>query len=274
MALASAPFLGYEPWRLLSILRNASDVASYRVNSFWAYNVWSIGGLEHSALRCDVNGPCAKGFAPAVDFLGVSTRYWSIAIFASAQAAVMLALRKARGAEYLALGMTLSVMAFFLFLTRMHERYVFAAFLPLLFACAIAQSRALWAAFAILAAVHFANLYFVLGGNYLFDARERPAYPDWVRITPFYDWLNSTYAVPQLGNVEVTQMLSAVMLTMFAALLTYAGARSRLSFAGTGSDTTPVGGYRRWCVRRLAGDRVETDSLRNNLAEKSSDPAF
>jgi len=76
----------------------------------------------------------------------------------------------------LALGTALSVLVFYLFLTRMHERYVFATFLPLLAACALLESRALWAAFVALSALHFINLYHVYSYYYPNELRWHAAY--------------------------------------------------------------------------------------------------
>ena len=73
---------------------------------------------------------------------------------------MIVVLRKARGPAFLALGTSLSILAFYLFTTRMHERYLFPFFLPFLAACVLFRSRVLWTVFGLLGAVHFLNLYF------------------------------------------------------------------------------------------------------------------
>jgi len=109
-------------------------------------------------------------------------------------------------------------MAFYLLLTRMHERYVFAAFLPLLLARAVLRSRVLWGAFFVTGLLHFANLY-VFGVNYLFDDKERSKYPDYVRWSPLYRWLDGQLNIPLIGHLEDDQILSVLFVAAFVVLL-------------------------------------------------------
>jgi hypothetical protein len=178
-------------------------------------------------LHCDLPGRCVPGSAAAITFLGVPTRFWGLAMFVAAIATIICLLRNARGTGYLAVGTALSVMAFYLLLTRMHERYVFAAFLPLLLACALLKSRVLWGAFVVTASLHFANLYYVLGVNYLFDNKERSKYPNYVRWPPLYPWLGGQTKVPMIGHVETIQIFSVLFVAAFALLLGYGGYLTR-----------------------------------------------
>jgi len=223
LILLVTPFFPDEPWRFLTVLDHAANIDRYRVNSFWAFNFWSTGGMLNMGLHCDLPGRCAAGSAAATTFLGVPARYWGLGMFVAAIATIVGLLRNAKGTGYLALGTALSVMAFYLLLTRMHERYAFAAFLPLLLACAALKGRVLWGAFSLTASLHFANLYYVFGVNYLFNEKGRSMYPDYVRWSPLYRWLGGHTNVPLIGHVETVQVLSVLFVAAFALLLSNAG---------------------------------------------------
>ncbi len=202
------PFFEYQPWRLVEVLYDASNVANYRVNSFWAYNFWNFGGLFEQGFKCD-----SCGGAEGTTWFGIETRYWGLSFFFLAIGGVIFSLRKAHGTGYLALGVALSVMAFYFFLTRMHERYVFAAFLPLLVAAVLIHSRLLWGLFVVLAVSHFINLYHVYGYYY----------PNDLRIEGLYDWLEKGdlfgTSLPLLGRLETVQFFSIVMVVSFIVLV-------------------------------------------------------
>jgi len=105
------------------------------------------------------------------------------------------------------------VMAFYFFLTRMHERYVFAAFLPLLVAAVLINSRLIWGLFVVLSVSHFINLYHVYGYYY----------PNDLRIEGIFDWLEKGdlfgTSLPLLGRLETVQFFSIVMVVSFIVLL-------------------------------------------------------
>jgi hypothetical protein len=128
----------------------------------------------------------------------------------------------------LALGTGLSMMAFYLLLTRMHERYVFGAFLPLLVACALLHSRVLWGFFIATATIHFINLYHVFGYYFLFSDTEKGNYPDWTRWPSFYHWFEREHNIPILsrfsfiGAPEALQIFSVMFVTAFVGFLVYA----------------------------------------------------
>jgi Gpi18-like mannosyltransferase len=125
------PFFELQPWKLIHQLYQATNVSNYRVNSFWAYNFWNTGGLFKMGFKCDLAGACpdsSGGTAAATKFLGMSTRFWSVAMLVTALVSLIILLRNARSTGYLALGTALSTLSFYLLLTRMHERYVFPFF--------------------------------------------------------------------------------------------------------------------------------------------------
>ena len=203
------PFFTYKPWELIDQLNDATNV--YKANSFWAYNFWNM--FENYGFRCDVSSGCAPG-APTSEFLGVATRFWGFLLFGLSVAAIIGLLRNNRSTGGLALGTALCVFAFYLFLTRMHERYVFAFFLPFLAACALIQSRALWAAFAGLGAIHFFNLYHVYIYYWSFNYPNRPQE---LKVDPFYSWFEDSSFLG--SGLDTIQVLSILMVGGFLVLL-------------------------------------------------------
>ena len=127
-------------WRpIVDLVNRTKEVATefYPINSSYAYNFWQLLGI---ARRCDVPVCRDKGtgvVTDGTDFLGLTTRHWGLVLFAISAATVIVVLRKARGAGFLALGTSLCILAFFVFMTRMHERYLFPFFLPFLAACVL-----------------------------------------------------------------------------------------------------------------------------------------
>jgi hypothetical protein len=221
------PFFTYEPWRLVSELYDSTNVANYRVNSFWAFNFWMTGGLFDMGFKCDLASACeGDGAANATEFLGIATRYWSLIMFGGAQGLIIFSLRKARGTGFLALGVALSMLAFYMFLTRMHERYVFPAFLPLLVACVYLNSRVLWAAFVAAVAVHVLNMYQVFSYYYFFNPEEKANFPGFLRVDFLYEWLEKSdafgFSVPLFGTLSTVQVLSMLFVACFAVLISAA----------------------------------------------------
>ncbi len=203
-------------WRplvgLFDQARNATN--AFRINSWFAFNFWYLLGKD-TADRCDSTA-CVNPTKSHVTYLthgehffGVSTRLWGFFLFAVALASVIVVLRRARGPAFLALGTSLSILSFYVFTTRMHERYLFPFFLPFLTACVFLKSRVLWAAFAVLGAAHFLNLYLVYthaGDNAL-------------RYQRLYGWLLSANLWGT--GIETAQALSAIVVAgLFVLVLT------------------------------------------------------
>jgi Gpi18-like mannosyltransferase len=187
------PFFPDNPWGFITQLKDAADVENYRVTSFWAYNFW---GMVHDFFKADNVDSCiANPSCTGAEFLGIEYRYWGIFLFAVAIIVIIYVLRDARGDWVLPLGTALCLLAFYMFLTRMHERYMFPALVPFLAACVLARSPILWGTFVVLAVVQFLNLYQVYGYyetetnalriEALYDYFERPRVlsawilPDW-----------------------------------------------------------------------------------------------
>ncbi len=150
------PFFPDYPWDFITHLKNSADVENYRVGSFWAYNFWGIQDFfkPDNVDSCLTNPSCTSA-----EFRGIEYRYWGIALFAVSTVVILYFMRNAEGDWALALGTALCLLAFYMFLTRMHERYMFPFFVPFLAACALSHSRLLWGVFVVLAITQFLNLY-------------------------------------------------------------------------------------------------------------------
>lgn len=195
--LLIVPFFTYKPWELIEQLYNAANVETYRVNSFWAYNFWNINGIFESGFKPD-----------SQTFIGITHRVWGFVLFAAATVAIIASTWRAKGTGMLALGTALSIMAFYLFLTRMHERYVFPAALPLLVAAVLLHSRLVWGFFLSLATINFINLYHV----YVYDLYNEDG-PNPLKIDRVYSWLESGSF---LGTgYETVQVFSLLMVIAF-----------------------------------------------------------
>ena len=156
------PFFGFKVWELYDQLRFSTNVYPYA--SFHAYNFWGVFRY---------NQP------DNVEYLGITYQYWGIILYAVTTLFIIYSLREAKGIGALALGTGLCVVAFFMFITRMHERYLFPAFLPLLAACVIYNSRYLWTGFAMLSVVQMLNLYHAYA-----EFNDNHLRIDWI-----FDWL-------------------------------------------------------------------------------------
>lgn len=137
------PFFPANPFGIFDQLKDATEV--YPFNSFYAYNFWGLTGW----LKSD-----------EITFLGLAYRWWGVILFAAASVSIVLTFRDAKGPGLLALGTALSVLAFYLFMTRMHERYLFPSILLLATAGAALNSRSIWALFGVLSVVQFFNVYY------------------------------------------------------------------------------------------------------------------
>ncbi len=148
------PFFPSNPLAIFGQLQDATEV--YPFNSFYAFNFWGLTGW----LKSD-----------QLTFWGLAYRWWGVVLYAAASISIIWTFRDAKGPGPLALGTALSVLAFFLFMTRMHERYLFASILLLMTAGFAMNARAIWAALAVLSVVQFFNVYYAYinftEGNYL-----------------------------------------------------------------------------------------------------------
>lgn len=207
IALAWPFFPSLLPWRPLHELAShlQGSVDKYPYNAVFADNLWTALNF---AGRCDVricHDPITGGVQQGDEYLGLTTRTWGLSLYLLSSAAVIAILRRTRSTGFLALGTSLCALAFFVFMTRMHERYLFPYFLPALVACSLLRSAALWRAFAILATVHLLNLYdvYVRFGD--------------LRIDSVVEWLASRDLWGT--GLATSQALAIVVCTTFGALL-------------------------------------------------------
>jgi Gpi18-like mannosyltransferase len=228
IALAFPFFPSLLPWRplhdLALHLKDSAD--KYQYNAIFADNLWQAFDI---AGDCDVE-VCQDG-RTGDEYLGLTTRTWGLALYLLSSAAIIVILRRTRSTAMLALGTSLCLLAFFVFMTRMHERYLFPFFLPFLAACVLLRSAVLWRAFAILATVHLLDLYdvYVSFGD--------------LRIAAVDDWLESS---DMWGTgIRTAQALGIVVCATFAAVLVEAARLAR-----DGPEGAAVGrGYTRRATR-------------------------
>jgi Gpi18-like mannosyltransferase len=199
------PFFTYKPWEIIGQLYEANEV--YPVNSFFAYNFWNIGGLAEG-FKADVSGIKPNEGT----FLGVDHRVWGLVLYATSTATIIWFMRKSGGVGALALGTALCVLAFYIFMTRMHERYAFAFFLPFLAAAIALHSRALFAAFLGLGAIHFLNLYQV----YVYYQCD-PNHQCEIKWDAFYKWFERTNNLAT--GLDTVQLLSLLLVASLPLLL-------------------------------------------------------
>ncbi len=147
MILSSVPFFLKDPILGLYHLLQKS-ASTYPYTSMFSYNFWSFAGF----------------WVPdSTIFLGITYQIWGLILFSVALLIIILPLKKVSINQnkiyYLAIA--LSSMAFFLFLTRIHQRYLFPFFAFLLIAASIKNSIKLIAIYILLSLVHFINLWYV-----------------------------------------------------------------------------------------------------------------
>lgn len=198
-------------WRpFVDLVHQVREAAgTTKLATFFAYNFWELLGPDVST-HCDVStchDPTTGAVTVGPEFLGLTPYVWGLLLFALSAAAVIVLLRRARGLGFLALGTSLSILAFFCFMTRMHERYLFPFFLPFLVACVLLRSRALWAGFVALATVHFLNLYFVYT-----NAQGTDLHVQWL-----YDLVRDTDLAGT--GLATSRLLAFVVVGTFVALL-------------------------------------------------------
>jgi hypothetical protein len=128
-------------WPLHKLASHLADSADrYPYNSSFADNLWMVfpdfAGCDVEICHDPTTGPVQQGS----EYLGLTTRTWGLALYVLSCVAVIAMLRRTRSTEFLALGTSLCALGFFVFITRMHERYLFPYFLPALLACSLLRS--------------------------------------------------------------------------------------------------------------------------------------
>lgn len=115
----------------------------------FSYNLWSFAGWWVS---------------DSTKLFGLTYQRWGIMIYFSALIFILLPLYKNKNFKnnYLIyFASALASFAFFLFLTRIHQRYLLPFFAFLLITALIKKSEKLIAIYIVLSIIHFINLIFV-----------------------------------------------------------------------------------------------------------------
>jgi Gpi18-like mannosyltransferase len=186
LLVAIFPFFMFKPWELMDQLQSSANVYPY--SSFHAYNFWSTFAYIHRDNEA---------------LFGVLThQVWGFIFLAISTLFIVFSLRRAEGRGALALGTALCVVVFYMFITRMHERYLFPAFLPLLAACFIYNSTLLWVGFAGLSFIHGANLYHAYA-----EFNDNHLRIDWI-----FTWLQDPDWLLGFTTVEVLSLIAVAAL--------------------------------------------------------------
>ena len=143
--LLSIPFFPENPIFGLPQLLNKMT-SHYNFTSVFAFNFWSVPGMW---------------IDDSIVFAGLSYQIWGIILFLISISAIFLQFNKKKLFDYSYLVFALSFFAAFLFPTRVHERYLFPAFVFLLIAAFKNRSKHLLLSYLSLSALSFVNLYHV-----------------------------------------------------------------------------------------------------------------
>jgi hypothetical protein len=174
-------------------------------SSSFAFNFWGIWGW----FRGD-----------NLQYYWIDWRYWGFFLNTISTAVIIYSLRNARGPGMLALGVGLSMLAFFTFQTRMHERYMFPALLPLLAAGFYINRPFFWVGFALLSILQFLSLYKAFYHPFFNAGDPAWLYADWVLRMLDYSpswWHRPGTLAVWLGSLCTT--LTFLALTAYAFLL-------------------------------------------------------
>ena len=162
------PFFPDHPWDFFD--QAYKSTSNYTFAALFTYNLWGAFGW----FRQD-----------SIEVFGVSWHTWGQIFTITGEVLVALAFYRARSPGAYALGVAVAMLVSFTFLTRMHERYIFGAFLPLLAACFLYNRIWLWFSFLVLSVIEFCGIF--VGFYVLAEKRE----PEWVYHHKLWEWLNN-----------------------------------------------------------------------------------
>jgi Gpi18-like mannosyltransferase len=195
------PFFSYEPWNIFQQLYDATNVFVF--TSSFAYNFWGMFGW----FRDD-----------NVTTFFISWRMWGLIFTVVSQFFIIYSLRNARGVGMLCFGVALTALAFFVFQTRMHERYMFSMLLPLLAACFYLNKPVLWISFVSLSLMQFLMLYAAFFHPFFNDNHPAWLHAEWMlrmlNYSPSWWHRASTFQV-FLSSLFVTLNLLVLMAYAF-----------------------------------------------------------
>jgi Gpi18-like mannosyltransferase len=210
-------FFPANPWEIFEHIRKGTEVFDF--NASFTFNFWSMFGW----FRSD-----------SITYMGIDWRTWGILMLFVANVLILLSIRRATDTAALALAVSLAMLALYVLLTRVHERYMFAAFLPLLAACFLTNSRILWSLFVALTVLHFFSLYRSFFHSFFNPGEPAILYDDW--IIRAIDWSPDWWRRP--GSF-VAVVASAFTVIFFLIMLAYSAVRnSALPFASSRRGST------------------------------------
>jgi Gpi18-like mannosyltransferase len=195
------PFYSYRIWEFIDHLQWMTTAD--RANSGFTFNFWQIFGSWQMASRAD-----------SVREFGLPTQYWGIILYCAATVLTIAALWRRDGAGALVLGTGICVLAFFLFVTRMHERYGFSFLLLCLTAAALYRSWLLVGVFTWVGIINLVNYYW----GYSFYQND-----SWLVVDKLYAWVVHSDALglsSLLGfRVSTQQVMSFLIVAALPVLL-------------------------------------------------------
>lgn len=144
----SLPFFLKDPiLGLFHLFQKSSNVYPY--TSMFSYNLWSFAGWW---------------VKDSIPLLGISYQIWGVIIYFISIIFILMPLFKKKGYKegfLIYFACSLALFSFFLFLTRIHQRYLFPFFAFLLIIAFIQNSIKLKILYVLLSLIHFLNLVFV-----------------------------------------------------------------------------------------------------------------
>ena len=199
--IAAAVFLIFISYSLLFFPKNiffgllnlvVQMTKDYSMTSLYAFNTWAILGWWQN---------------DSIKFMGISYEFLGFVMYVFSLIVILVPflLKQNKNKFYLYFLYSLSVMAFYLFPTRVHERYLLPFFAFFLIAAILKKSKFLLLIYVIVSIINFVNLWYVYYYyNFIYN---NPAFRDNV----FYLFINNNY-----------KWLSAVLIFCFlTALIIY-----------------------------------------------------
>ncbi len=177
LILLSLPFFTKDPiLGLFHLFQKSAN--TYPYTSMFSYNFWSITGWWVS---------------DSTKFLGISYQYWGIFMFLFILTLIIIPLFILKGYKkniLIYFAMSLASFAFFLFLTRIHQRYLFPFFSFLLITVFVISSLKLKIIYLVLSSVHLINLWYVYYYyNYVYSNSNAAKFIIYNFFNMSYNWL-------------------------------------------------------------------------------------
>ena len=213
------PFFPDHPWDFFH--QAYRSTSNFTFSALFTYNLFGAFGW----FRQD-----------SMTTFGVSWHTWGFILTIIGEAFVVLAFWRARSPGAYALGVAMAMLVSFALLSRMHERYIFAAFLPFLAACFFYNRWTLWLSLLVLSVIEFCGIFVA----YYTLAEKRT--PEWAYHHKLWEWLNyfpdwwKHPGTPVEFGLSMILVATVVLLVGYAQLLGY---RFRIR-GGFRVDSVPI----------------------------------